>query len=85
MPIYEFRCTQCGNIQEVIVSSSVSEEHEMKCNACQGEVLERVLSRVSYVMGDSSSGAGAASASLTSKSCAPGNSCSTLTLPGYNR
>ncbi len=85
MPIYEFRCAQCGNIQEVIVSSSASEELEMKCNACQGEVLERILSRTSYVMGDSSSSARAASATLTNKSCAPGNSCSTLTLPGYSR
>jgi putative FmdB family regulatory protein len=83
MPIYEFRCAQCGNIQEILVSSS-SAEIEMKCNECQGEVLERVLSRVSYSMG-SPSGEQSASPCATTKSCGPGNTCTTLNLPGYTR
>ena len=45
MPIYEFRCDACGHIQEILVSSS-SSEVEMKCDACQGEDLVRVLSTV---------------------------------------
>jgi putative FmdB family regulatory protein len=85
MPIYEFRCTACGNIQEIIVTNG-SEEVEMKCRECQCEDLERVLSRVSYAMGDSgSSGAQAAGPSCTSRSCGSGNSCSTIELPGYSR
>jgi putative FmdB family regulatory protein len=82
MPIYEFRCAQCGNIQEILVSSSNSEV-DMKCEQCQGEVLERVLSRVSYTMGASSGEA--TGPSVTTKSCGPGNSCSTIELPGYTR
>ncbi len=83
MPIYEFRCADCGNIQEVLVSSSSKEkEIEMKCQACEGETLERVLSCVSYAMGSSASGGGP---SATSKSCGPGKSCSMLNLPGHSR
>ena len=81
MPIYEFRCVQCGHVQEILVSSS-STEVEMQCEQCQGEVLERILSRVSYTMGSSSDSSGP---SLTTKTCGPGKSCSTIELPGYTR
>ena len=81
MPIYEFRCTQCGHVQEIIVSSNSSDVLEMSCNACKGEVLERVLSRVSYTMG---SGKGV-TPSVSSKNCGSGNSCTTIDLPGYTR
>ncbi len=83
MPIYEFRCTACDHIQEVLVSSS-SSDVEMKCNACGSEDLVRVLSTVSYAMGSSSVGS-ASGPCMTTKSCGPGNSCSTLQLPGYSR
>jgi putative FmdB family regulatory protein len=81
MPIYEFRCAQCGHVQEILVSSS-NTEVEMKCEQCQGEELERILSCVSYTMGSSS---GSPGPSVTSKSCGPGKSCSTIELPGYTR
>lgn len=83
MPIYEFRCVECGNLQEIIVSST-SEDVSMTCKECGGETLERVLSTVSYMMGSSSAGKGEGP-SLATKSCGEGNSCSTLTLPGYTR
>jgi putative FmdB family regulatory protein len=81
MPIYEFRCTQCGDIQEILVGSSTSSV-EMKCRQCQGESLERVLSRVSYTMGGSSGGTGP---SATTKTCGPGKSCTSIHLPGHTR
>ncbi|MBC7357084.1 MAG: zinc ribbon domain-containing protein [Desulfacinum sp.] len=83
MPIYEFRCVRCDHIQEVLVSSS-SAPVEMKCEKCQGEELERVLSRVSYMMGGSSS-SGSEGAKVTTKSCSPGSSCATIELPGHTR
>ena len=83
MPIYEFRCVQCGNIQELIQTSS-SEEVEMKCDECQADTFERVLSAVSYAMG-SSSGGRDSSPSATTRTCAPGKSCTTLQLPGHTR
>ena len=82
MPIYEFRCTRCGNIQEFLLTSS-AEEIEMRCKDCQGDELERVLSQVSYAMG-SSSGSGA-SPSVTTKTCGPGKSCTTIELPGHSK
>jgi len=81
MPIYEFRCVQCGHLQEVLVSSSHCEPVEMKCKACDGEGLERVLSRVSYSMGSSRG----ESPRAVTKNCGPGQSCTTLELPGYTR
>lgn len=82
MPIYEFRCAECGHVQEIIVSSS-SDTVQMKCKECQGEVLERILSRVSYAMGSSSGEATGPSA--TTKTCGPGKSCTSITLPGHSR
>jgi len=82
MPIYEFRCTRCGSIQEFLVTSS-TEPIQMNCRECQSDELERVLSRVSYAMGASSGDT--ASPRVTTKSCGPGNSCSTIELPGHSK
>ena len=84
MPIYEFRCVECGNIQEYILTSS-SEEIELKCRECQAENMERVLSHVSYAMGSSGSKGSDSSPSVTNRTCSPGQSCSTITLPGHTR
>lgn len=81
MPIYEFRCTHCENIQEIIVSSSDSGNVEMKCNACEGEVLERILSTVSYSMG---AGKSDPKARVSTKTCGE-NTCGTLEVPGPTR
>lgn len=81
MPIYEFRCAKCGNVQEMIVKSSDSDQVEMKCEACDGEVLERVLSRVSYTMGASK---GAPSAKVSTKTCGS-NTCGSIDIPGPSR
>ena len=87
MPIYEFRCVQCGHIQEFLLKRS-DEEIEMKCGECQGDDLERVLSSVSYAMGDSPSpssrSGNGSSPCATSRQCG-GNSCTTVNLPGYTR
>lgn len=82
MPIYEFRCTRCGNIEEFLVTGA-SAQIDMKCSACASDELERVLSRVSYAMG--SSAGEASSPSVTSRSCGPGKSCSTIELPGHSK
>lgn len=83
MPIYEFRCVDCGNIQEVIFTGS-NENVEMKCRECNGEALERVLSKTNYAMGSSGS-AGAAKPSATTRTCGPGKSCTSIDLPGYTK
>lgn len=78
MPIFEFRCLECGNIFEKLFVSS-SEEVDLACPECQAMSLERVVSRTSYVMG---SGPGGKEPKITEKSCAPGNKCMSLDLPG---
>lgn len=83
MPIYEFRCTRCGHIQEILASGSQTQV-SVVCEQCRSEEMERVLSRVSYVMGRSSN-SGKDSPRVTSKSCSPGNSCTTIELPGHTR
>jgi len=86
MPIYEFRCAQCGNIQEFLSTSS-SQEIDIKCEQCQGEEMVRVMSAASYSMGSSGCGSGkeSSSPSATTRNCGPGKSCTTLELPGHTR
>jgi len=82
LPIYEFRCAGCGNIEEFILTGS--RPVEMKCSACGGEELERVLSPTNYAVGSSGSSAGSGP-SATSRSCGPGRSCTSLQLPGHTK
>ena len=84
MPIYEFACKQCQGLVELLVRNS-KEKIEVACPECGSSELERVLSRVNSVMGQSSSQAdGVAGGGVEHRSCGSGN-CSTLNLPGYTR
>jgi len=83
MPIYEFRCSGCGHVQEFIITGS-GENVEMKCGECNGEALERVLSRTNYAMGSSGSGS-RSGPSATTRNCGPGKSCTSIELPGYSK
>ncbi len=81
MPIYEFRCVQCGAVFEKIFKSS-DEPVDFTCPECSGTTIERVVSVTNYAMGV---GKGGKQPKLDSKSCGSGNTCSTLELPGYSR
>lgn len=83
MPIYEFRCVNCGSIQEFILTGS-DEKIEMKCRECGGEELERVMSTTNFAMGGSA-GPKSSGPSATTRSCGSGNSCTSITLPGYTK
>ena len=78
MPIFEFRCLKCGEVFEKLFMSG-DEKAEIACPGCQSESFERVVSRTSHVMGGKS---GWNKPQLTTKSCGPGSSCTTLDLPG---
>ncbi len=43
MPIYEFKCSQCGKISEVIVLGKESDE-SAQCGFCGSGEIEKVLS-----------------------------------------
>ena len=75
MPIYEFRCSACKALFELLILSS-DEQVTMRCPKCQSEEFERVLSTASYAMGGGKSGV-----TSTTRNCSEG-SCTTYTLPG---
>ncbi len=78
MPIFEFRCLECGNIFEKLFIDG-QEQVEIKCPKCNSESFDRVISKTNYVMGAGKDGK---KPKLTSRSCSPGSSCYTLELPG---
>jgi len=80
MPIYEFRCLACNHIFELL-SLARNDTVELKCPQCQAPEVERVLSRVTHVVG---SGSGSPKTSVTNKSCS-GGSCATIDIPGPSR
>ncbi len=77
MPIYEFRCMNCGMVFEKLFISK-DEKVELNCPQCKSESIERVVSRTNYIMGLP---ADQKKPKLTQRSCA-GGSCYTLDLPG---
>ncbi|MBW1708251.1 MAG: zinc ribbon domain-containing protein [Deltaproteobacteria bacterium] len=77
MPIYEFRCLACDEVFEFLFMSD-KDENEMKCPHCQGEELERVLSRTNHTISGSSQ---ESQVNVSTKDCASG-SCATIEIPG---
>ena len=47
MPIYEFRCQDCGRLTSVFIRS-VGAPSEAPCQHCGGRHLERAVSRFAY-------------------------------------
>ena len=81
MPIFEFRCLDCGDIFEKLFMNS-DEKIEIACPGCGSETLERVVSRSSHAIG---SGPDGSKPKMTTKSCGSANQCMTLDLPGHSR
>ncbi len=78
MPIFEFRCCECGHLYEKIFVSS-DEKVDIECPECECGAFERVLSATNYAIG---AGPGGNKPKVTTKSCSPGNSCTTIDIPG---
>jgi putative FmdB family regulatory protein len=57
MPIYEFRCADCGHVFEELVLRS-SDEQDLACPKCHGHTVERVLSACAISGGGDGGGAG---------------------------
>jgi putative FmdB family regulatory protein len=51
MPIYEYRCTDCGRLTSVLVRS-FSQTPDPKCGRCGGANLRKLVSRFSTVKSD---------------------------------
>jgi len=78
MPIFEFRCLECGIIFEKLFFNS-EEKVQISCPGCKSQSFERVVSGTNYAMG---AGTGGKQPKMTTKACSPSNKCMTLDLPG---
>ena len=81
MPIFEFRCLECGDLFEKLFMTS-DEKVDLVCPECRSMSLERVVSRTNYAMGV---GSGGKQPKITTKSCGPSNQCMTFDLPGPSK
>lgn len=81
MPIFEFRCLECGDIFEKLFLNS-NEKADIECPECGAGSFERVLSRANHAIGV---GPGGKQPTVTTKSCGPSNQCTTLDLPGHTK
>jgi putative FmdB family regulatory protein len=54
MPIYEFRCSKCEKIFEVLFFT-VSEKREVNCPDCNSDQVEKVMSVFGGKFGNTSS------------------------------
>ena len=68
MPIYEFECSKCKNIFEILFRSS-DEETGVSCPACKSKKTKKLLSIFGGKVGNTSAGGSCGSCAATS--CAP--------------
>ena len=48
MPIYEYRCTSCGQVFEVM--QKFSDDPITECRYCEDGVVEKLISRSSFIL-----------------------------------
>lgn len=53
MPIYEYRCNDCGKVSEYLLMR-IGEEFSPSCKKCKSNKMSRVLSRVRVVRSEES-------------------------------
>lgn len=46
MPVYEFECQECGEIQTAATPAGVFEVHPEPCNYCNGTVFKKLVGTV---------------------------------------
>ncbi len=78
MPIYEFKCSKCEELFELLVMQKDGEA-ELCCPRCKSEDFQRVLSSTNYAMGPGGGSSGGVKSQ--SRTCQSG-SCTTYDIPG---
>jgi len=53
MPIYEYRCENCGKISEFLLIKT-DDHAAIQCKRCQGKKMSRVLSKVRVIRSEES-------------------------------
>ncbi len=51
MPLYEYRCEECGRVDTFLVGVSVH-QRALQCRRCGSTRLERLISRVHHLLGE---------------------------------
>ena len=82
MPIYEFRCEDCGEEFEVLLKSR-AEAEGVTCKKCGGSRVKRLMSTITPIV-DSGGGAADRPRVAESHKCETGT-CTHLELPGHSR
>ncbi len=83
MPIFEFKCLDCGEEFEVLLKSK-DEIATVKCRACGSSKIERLMSVVNSIIGGGATKSTDKPRVAESHSC-PTGSCTHLELPGYQK
>ena len=58
MPIYEYKCNQCGEISEILVGAGSGSE-DLTCNYCGSIDLKKIMSVSTFTSSDSRRAPGA--------------------------
>ena len=78
MPIYEYKCLECGSVSEVLLYSIDSDSEDVKCADCSSKDVERLIS-ASYVINTSTSVSGSTCCGRTERCqtppCSIGDNC----------
>ncbi|MCU0610888.1 MAG: zinc ribbon domain-containing protein [Candidatus Eisenbacteria bacterium] len=51
MPLYEYKCRQCGKVNTFLVGVSIHAP-ALRCARCGGDELDRLMSRVRHLLGE---------------------------------
>lgn len=82
MPIYEFKCKDCGEEFEVYLKNR-EETLNLVCKVCKSKNLERLMS-IAHALVSSSEGSSEKPQISEQHSC-PTGTCTHLDLPGYSK
>jgi len=80
MPIYEFKCQECGAEFEIFFKNK-EELSEAKCKNCNSKNITRIMSVVNSIVGGS--GSSSDKPRITESYSCPTGTCTHLELPGY--
>ncbi len=82
MPIYEFKCKDCGEEFEVFLKRK-EEILEVECKVCKSKNIKRLMSIVnSLIKGSEYS---SEKPQIAEQHTCPGGTCTHLDLPGYSK
>ncbi len=80
MPIYEFRCEDCGKEFEVFLKNK-EELGNVECKNCKSKNLKRLMSIVNSIISEGKSQP--EKPRITESHSCPSGTCTHIELPGY--